>query len=118
MKISALALLIPALILGHSAKISAEEYQSFTNASYSKNDYSSADTTSFGINTSYFFDAKSTLGPLNQFKYINTISNISARYNHLESEISSLDWNDLSHYSKGNNDAINVSGEWFSGDLY
>jgi hypothetical protein len=118
MKLSALAVLIPALILGHSSQISAEEYQSFTNASYSKNDYKNADTTSFGINTSYFFDARTTLGPLNQFKYINKISNISAGYNHSKLESSSLEMSNFPDYnSKGNTNTISVNGEWFSGDI-
>jgi hypothetical protein len=124
MNLSALAVLIPTLILGHSSQISAEEYQSFTSVGFSKNNVSFSgdrydfESTRLDLNTSYFFDARPTLGPLNQFEYINKISNISAGYEHSKLEDDSSGWSHSPNYSsKNTTNTINVGGEWFNGDF-
>jgi len=74
----------------------ATEYQSFTNVSYS-NQNNDSNFESYSINSQYFFDEKSSLGPLDQFKYINTTSYLNAGF----SQLKSTAWNTDSSYIGG-----------------
>jgi len=113
MKYSSITVLLPVLFLA-STSVSAESYQSFSNANYSKGDYSNIDSEFWSLATSYFLDARETLGPLNEFDYINTVSNISAGYSH--SSIDSLhSFNGSQYGSKSDDNALNINGEWFTG---
>ncbi len=69
---------IAALILTGTAvstNVFANQYNSFSNLTYT--DYESGD--SLALDTQYYFDKRVALGPLNQFDYINAISNVNAR---------------------------------------
>ena len=56
----------------------ANDYQSFTSINYNSTSTGAVDNDSYGIGSTYYFDKKSSLGPLNEFDYINTVSNVSA----------------------------------------
>ncbi|PKG83746.1 hypothetical protein CXF85_09565 [Colwellia sp. 75C3] len=120
MKLSKLSGLV-AVLLSNAAI--AESYQSFTTLSYSKTDYSfntpkniyysKGDSSSVGLYSQYFFDEKQTLGPLNEFNYINTSSNFSASINSLDSNgFSSYDAQESSSDSSVKN--VSVGGEWIT----
>lgn len=70
-----------------SAVVSAEEYTSFSNASYQNKDYDAgAETDQYDINSRYFFGPKETLGPLKEFEYINKVSNLYGGFSRLDYE--------------------------------
>jgi len=73
-------LLLAGTSLLASTGIQAEEYQSISTVGYTKFDDSPSDRDAYSLETKYYFDKKKTLGPLDEFKYINNISNISANY--------------------------------------
>jgi hypothetical protein len=81
-----------------AAHVSAEEYQLFTNLHFS---HIQADVTLaaddllfphhsrenlWQLNGQYYFDKKQTLGALDQFEYINKVSNVSMGYAHAAGE--------------------------------
>ncbi|MBU2893076.1 putative porin [Colwellia sp. D2M02] len=118
MKLSALAVLIPSLLLGHSLQASAQDYQSFSGAGYSLTDEGDTDTSMFNLNSRYYFDGRAVLGPLNQFKFIEKISNISVGYQYNDSDIG-LDYGNgqSSYFGSSNTHNLSASGEWFTGDF-
>lgn len=72
--------LLPALALTTVSAVSAEEYQLFTeyNVQHARlSDINYIDN-GIGANATYFFDKKETLGPLDEFEYINKVSNVGA----------------------------------------
>ncbi|WDE04307.1 putative porin [Thalassomonas viridans] len=77
-------LLLAGTSLLASAGLQAQEYQSISNAGYTKWDDSPSDEDAYSLGTKYYFKKKSTLGPLDEFEYINKTSNISANYLNLE----------------------------------
>jgi hypothetical protein len=71
-----------ALLIG-AASVSAEEYQMFAGINADHYRFSGESDTNWGLNGTYFFGKKATLGPLEQFEYINKVSNMSASYSRL-----------------------------------
>ncbi|WP_018016375.1 putative porin [Teredinibacter turnerae] len=82
----------------------AEEYQFFLDAHAI--DYERAPDTidSWGINTTYYFDKKNSLGPLNEFSYINTSSFVFTNIRG-------------SNETSWNEDLLSAGGMWNSGKL-
>ncbi|WDD98011.1 putative porin [Thalassomonas actiniarum] len=70
------ALLLTGTSLLASTGVHAEDYQSFSSVSYSDLDTKYNDSDAFSLDTRYYFDKKSTLGPLDEFEYINKTSNV------------------------------------------
>tara|TARA_R110002126_G_scaffold12196_26_gene53268 strand:- start:7177 stop:7965 length:789 start_codon:yes stop_codon:yes gene_type:complete len=71
--------LLPAIALTATA-VSAEEYQLFTELRADHLRASGESETFWSLDGTYFFDKKQTLGPLDQFEYINKVSNVSASF--------------------------------------
>jgi len=69
-------LVIASLIAASSFAVSANQYQSISNASFANVDSDNV----YAIDTIYYLDARKALGPYNEFSFINTTSNISAGY--------------------------------------
>lgn len=70
-----------------SAIAGAEEYTSFSSASYQNKDYDfGAETDQYDINSRYFFGPKETLGPLKEFEYINKVSNLYGGFSRIDYE--------------------------------
>lgn len=111
MKLSILAsaLAIPALLVTNT--VNAESYQSFSGISYSEQDRINGKNKSLTLNTTYYFDEKKTLGPLDQFEYINTVSNVFATYQHDEFNSGSI--NGLK--SSSDTDRYSIGGIWVTG---
>ena len=82
MKLKQLAIIIPSLLLSASS-VMAQEYQSFSSIGYTNYD-SKRSYDSTGVGTRYFFEKQQTLGPLDQFKYINTSTNVFGNYSHTD----------------------------------
>lgn len=96
-------LVLPLVLM--SAAASAEQYTSFSNASYENVDYDSgAETDMYNIGTRYFFGPKETVGPLKEFEYINKVSNIYGGF-------SSAD------FDNGDASAVSIGGEAFIGQF-
>lgn len=70
-----LAIIISGLLLS-SAAHAADSYQSISNLNYTDTDNN--DTIS--VDSTYYFSPKSTLGPYDQFEYINKQSNVFGGY--------------------------------------
>lgn len=70
-----LAIIISGLLLS-SAAHAADSYQSISNLNYTEIDNN--DTIS--VDSTYYFSPKSTLGPYDQFEYINKQSNVFGSY--------------------------------------
>ncbi len=68
-------LTLTALLLT-TVSASATEYQSFSSLSYSVLDTAQFNSTSYGIESTYYLDKKLTLGPLDELEYINKVSNV------------------------------------------
>ena len=85
-----------ALLIG-AASVSAEEYQMFAGINADHYRFSGESDTNWGLNGTYFFGKKTTLGPLDQFEYINKVSTMSASYSRL-----------------GDYNAWGVGGEYFA----
>jgi hypothetical protein len=88
------------LLLTASTVASANEYQTFTNLNYSNIETPIADYDGYSLGVRYFFDAKSTLGPLAEFDYINTTSSLFGGYADFEG-----------------NDEFTFGGEYFAGNF-
>jgi hypothetical protein len=71
---------LPVIALAASVTVSAEEYQLFTGLSADHFRISGDSETNWNLNGTYFFNKKVTLGPLDQFDYINKVTNVSAGY--------------------------------------
>lgn len=71
---------LPFIALTASASIAAEEYQLFTELKADHVRFSGDNKTNWDLKGTYFFDKKQTLGPLDQFEYINKVSNIDANF--------------------------------------
>ncbi|GAB3028435.1 putative porin [Bowmanella dokdonensis] len=83
-----------------STLASAQSYQSFTQLYVQKIDSDYQDTELWSVGSQYYFSPKQTLGPLAEFDYINSKSNVKAGYA------------DNDYY-----DSWNVGGELFYGNL-
>lgn len=115
MKLSSVALLLPAFFLT-CATVSAESYRSFSHINYSKTDYSNADSDSWSLGSKYYFDDRETLGPLNEFDYINAISNVSVDYGYHTSD-SIWTRGDYTSTSALERNTVSINGEWFVGNF-
>lgn len=71
---------LPVIALAATTAVSAEEYQLFTELRADHIRVSGDNETNWDLNGTYFFDKKVTLGPLDQFEYINKVTNINAGY--------------------------------------
>jgi hypothetical protein len=71
---------LPVIALTASAALSAEEYQLFTGLTADHVRVSGDNETNWNLNGTYFFDKKQTLGPLDEFEYINKVSNVNAGF--------------------------------------
>ncbi|WP_157953858.1 putative porin [Microbulbifer sp. A4B17] len=69
-------------VLSVASGADAEEYNSITNFGYSDLDFSEGDRDELFAETTYYFSAKSSLGPLREFEFINKSSSLSAAYFH------------------------------------
>lgn len=72
---------LPVIALAATTAVSAEEYQLFTELRADHIRVSGENETNWDLNGTYFFDKKVTLGPLDQFEYINKVTNVSAAFN-------------------------------------
>ncbi len=88
---------LPVIALAATTAVSAEEYQLFTELRADHARVSGDNETNWKLNGTYFIDKKVTLGPLDQFEYINKVTNVSASYNRFS----------------GNN-AWSIGGEYFA----
>ncbi len=70
---------LPVIALTATA-VSAQEYQLFTELRADHVRVSGDNETLWSLNGTYFFDKKQALGPLDQFEYINKVSNVSAAF--------------------------------------
>ncbi len=125
MKLSILALsiaTIPVLLLT-SQTTHAQSYQSFSSLGYSQTDFKYNDRKSLGLSGRYYFDARETLGPLKEFDYINTISNISLGYNYSTSAYDGRIEGDgyivppYSYNFETKSHSVSVRGDWFVGNF-
>lgn len=78
----------------------AEDYQLFTGASANYQNVGGYSEDGYRADAQYFFDRKTALGPLDQFEYINTVSNITASTVHF-----------------GDRQSASVSGAHFAGKV-
>lgn len=116
-KISGLA----ALLLSNA--VLAESYQSFSAITYSHANYtqksptgsfySEGDADTFSLYSQYFFNEKKTLGPLGEFDYINTSSNLYASGTHSNNKASAF-WNDYNSNYEGSQNSVSIGGEWIT----
>jgi len=85
----------------------AQDYQSISSISYSKTEFgNNVDFDSVNLQSKYYFDAKKALGPLDQFSYINTVSNAFASYTKSEFSAMESDFN-----------VASIGGEYFHNNL-
>ncbi|MDF2178368.1 putative porin [Aliiglaciecola sp. CAU 1673] len=93
------ALLLPLLALSSAAM--AEDYQLFGSAHYDKMDADSFEQDVHSLYAKYYFDKKSTLGPLAELDYINSKSNVFALYSRSETSNANLSYKDTDYYKVG-----------------
>lgn len=90
-------ILLPSIVI-------AEEYRSISNLDYSRFETGPLELDQFAFGSTWYFDRKVTLGPLNEFEYINKTSNIFGAYTRFEGMNADFD------------DAL-IGGEYFAGNL-
>ena len=75
-----LAVIISSILLSSAATtaMAADSYQSISNLGYQYTDSNNDDQ--FKIDSTYYFSPKKTLGPYDQFEYINKQSNVYGAY--------------------------------------
>ncbi|PWK53615.1 putative porin [Pleionea mediterranea] len=64
------------MLISISGALSANEYQTFLNTNYDTIDFDNESADLIGFSAQHFFDTKKALGPLSEFEYINTVSNV------------------------------------------
>ena len=126
MKLSKLSKLSGLAALLLSNVVLSQSYQSFSTISYSHNSYTSnmpeydiygkSDTDAVALYSKYFFEEQQALGPLNEFDYINSSSNIYAAISNSNSEVSSTYRSHDSNSSSTDN-SISVGGEWITNNF-
>ncbi len=112
-KISAIA----ALLLSNG--VIAQSYQSFSGLGYSNTSYSfnmpqnnlhsKSDSNILTLSSQYFFDERQALGPLKEFDYINTSSNVSASISRQETSS-----NSINYHSDYSSNSASLGGEWIT----
>jgi len=80
----------------------AQDYQSISGISYSKTDFGLKNSNVYSLSSIYYFDPKTALGPVDQFSYINKISNVSGSYSQIENL-----------YNDKDSKVIGIGGEFF-----
>ena len=120
LKLSKLSKLSAITVLLLSNGAIAQKYQSFSGLSYSNTSYSfnkpqnnfhsKSDTNVLFLSSQYFFDERQTLGPLKEFDYINTSSNVSASISRQSTKATSSDY--LNASSDSNSNSASLGGEW------
>lgn len=102
---------LPVLALAATAtSVSAEEYQLFTELNANHFRVNGDNETNWNLKGTYFFDKKQTLGPLDQFEYINKVTNVSAAYNRL---FDTNGWNIGGEYFADNNLVVSAGYQRF-----
>jgi len=123
------AFAVATLLLSNT--VLAESYQSFSSISYSHksfsnnspeyNYYFNDDSNDISLSSQYYFEERLALGPLNEFDYINTISNVSVSVGNNQSETFSSykpqgyssresSWDD-------NDNTVSIGGQWITNDF-
>lgn len=97
-----LKLVTTAVLLSSAISVSAEEYTILSDISWSNVDVAGSSYDVLGLEGTYYFDKKESLGPYNEFEYINKVSNINANYRNIDTG---------DYYSYG------VAGELFTGNF-
>ena len=118
MKLSKLSALAVILL---SNAVLAESYQSFTTLSYSHDSYfvdepeygyyHKRDSDNFALFSKYYFDERVALGPLNEFSYINTSSNVFASAAYQNRDGSSLSYGGNTNFDSSIN-TYRIGGQW------
>jgi len=108
-------------VLLFSNLVLSESYQSFSALNYSHNEssfntpeynyYSIGNWNQMALYSQYFFEEQQSLGPLSEFDYINTSSNIFASVSHSQNEYSSS-YNGYSSVGDSKKNTIGFGGEW------
>lgn len=105
---------LPIIALSAAAAVAAEEYQLFTELKADHVRVSGANETNWALDGTYFFDKKQTLGPLDQFEYINKVSNIGASFNRVfDNNVWAVD----GEYFFANNIVVSASHQYFDSDF-
>ncbi|WP_346838214.1 putative porin [Microbulbifer sp. SAOS-129_SWC] len=107
MKLKFVFAVLPVAVLSISA--SAEEYRSFSQAAFSQTSRqynlsgwdSTYKTENYNLGSTYYFGPRVTEGPLNEFEYINRISNVYGGYSRDDSDT----------------DIGTAGGEYYTGNL-
>lgn len=79
-----LKLITTAVLFSSAISVSAEEYQVISDITWSNVDVAGSSYDVLGLEGTYYFDKKESLGPYNEFEYINKVSNINANYVNVE----------------------------------
>ncbi|WP_019028383.1 putative porin [Colwellia piezophila] len=127
MKLSKLSKLSALATLLLSNTVLAQSYQSFSNLNYSQRNFTSnnstfnrtykSDSDNITLSSQYYFDERLTLGPLNEFDYINTLSNVYLSAGHGGSDSFSADKSqDYNQESSWNSEhySVSIGGEWIT----
>jgi hypothetical protein len=101
----------------------SESYQSFSSIGYSNHNstinlpladyHSKRSTDNVSLFSQYFFEEQQSLGPLNEFDYINTSSNIYALVNNSNTKSSNSYKEDSFGFDESNN-SIDIGGQWIT----
>lgn len=67
-----------------SSNLAAQDYQSISSVSIRNTDHGSKDLNTYFFNSTFYFDKKKSIGPIDQFAYINTLSNLEGGYTQSE----------------------------------
>lgn len=79
-----LKLITTAVLFSSAISVSAEEYQVISDITWSNVDTAGSSYDVLGLDGTYYFDKKESLGPYNEFEYINKVSNVGAAYTNWE----------------------------------
>lgn len=100
MRLCLIAGLIGTTIFGAFAPtVQANSYETFTSFGVSKLDTATYDSTSWNVDSTYYFDKKKSLGPLNEFAFINSTNYLAGGYSKFE-----------------DSNSLSIRGEIFKGD--
>ncbi|WP_170176737.1 putative porin [Litorilituus sediminis] len=109
-------------VFAFSAAHAEDSFQSFSSINYQTQDQRNGNLDWFSLNSRYYFDARTALGPLNEFDYINSISNLGVSYSYMKSEYDKVlvvdqDGTIVDFEASSKNQIIHVDGEWFIGNF-
>ena len=99
--------ILAAFLFSHT--LLANSYQSFSSLTYQGTNDDYQDTNKYSVSSQYFFADRVTAGPLNEFDYLNNISNISATYAAKQIDYAYYFRDDL------NEELLNIGAEFFLG---